>query len=124
MKFTVSFKKVINLNLSEVDISEDRLIEDFGSVENFHIWVKRETYNRKEQNLLKKLLEKFPMDVEDYIKSVGTHIQSFEGFRFDTLNGVYEGGLDEHQHMIDYDKSVSFKKGDGTSVKEIKIEFG
>ena len=74
MKFTVNFKKVINLNLSEVDIGEDRLIEDFGSVENFHIWVKRETYNRKEQNLLKKLLKKFPMDIEDYIKSVGTHI--------------------------------------------------
>lgn len=123
MKFTVSFKKVINLNLSEIDISEDRLIEDFGSVENFHIWVKRETYDQKERNLLKKLLEKFPMDIEDYIKSVGTHIQSYEGDRFDTFDNVYEGGLDEHQHMIDYDKSVSFKKRDGTIVKEVKIEF-
>lgn len=123
MRLTVTYKKVINTNLSEVDISEDRLIEDFGSVENFHIWVKRETYDQKERNLLKKLLEKFPMDIEDYIKSVGTHIQSYEGDRFDTFDNVYVGGLDEHQHMIDYDKSVSFKKRDGTIVKEVKIEF-
>ena len=29
----------------------------------------------------------------------------------------------KHQHMIDYEKSLSFKKKDGTVVNEVKIEF-
>jgi len=123
MKFTVSYKMEIHTNLSEIDISEDRIIEDFGSVENFILWTKNEPTNQKERNLLKKLSEKFPMDKVDYIKSVGNHIQSFQGHRFDVLHGVYEGGLDQHQDIINFEKSIGFKKRDGTKVKEVKIEF-
>lgn len=123
MKFTINYKKVTTTILSEVDISEDRINEDFGSVENFIVWTKNEPSNQKERNLLKKLNDKFPMDVEDYIQSVGKHIKTFEGHRFDMLNGVYEGGFDQHQHIIDREKSIGFKKRDGTRVKEVKIEF-
>jgi len=123
MKFTVNYKKMIQTNLSEIEISEDRIIEDFGSVENFLLWTKDEPTNQKERNLLKKLSEKFLMDPVDYIKSVGNHIQTFQGHRFDVLHGVYEGGFDKHQHIIDYEKSIGFRKRDGTSVKEVKIEF-
>jgi hypothetical protein len=123
MKFTVNVKRMITTNLSEVDINEDKINEDFGSVDNFLLWIKGVSNTQKERNLLKKLDEKFPMDKEDYIQSVGNHIHTYEGTRFDTVNGIYEGGLDKHQHIIDYEKSLRFKKKDGTVVNEIKIEF-
>ena len=36
MKFTVNVKRMITTNLSEVDISEDKINEDFGSVDNLN----------------------------------------------------------------------------------------
>jgi len=123
MKFTVKYKMQIQTNLSEVEISEDRIIEDFGSVENFLLWCNENPIKQKERNLLKKLSEKFPMFPEDYIKSVGNHIQTFQGHRFDMLHGVSEGGLDQHQDTINFEKSIGFENRDGTRVKEVKIEF-
>ena len=67
----MSYEMKIFTNLCEVDIDEEKIKEDFGSVENFILWTKNEPNTQKERNLLKKLEEKFPMDVEDYIHSNG-----------------------------------------------------
>lgn len=123
MKFTMSYEMKIFTNLCEVDIDEEKIKEDFGSVENFILWTKNEPNTQKERNLLKKLEEKFPMDVEDYIHSVGQHIQTFKGYRFDTLRSVSVGGLDNNQTQINYEKSIGFKKKDGRSVKDVIVGF-
>ena len=123
MKFTMRYEVRIPTNLCEVDIDEVKIKEDFGSVENFILWTKNEPNSQKERNLLKKLGEKFPMDVEDYIHSNGQHIQTFKGHRFDTLKWVGEGGLENNQTQINYEKSLRFTRKDGRSVKDVIVGF-
>ena len=53
MKFTMRYEVRIPTNLCEVDIDEEKIKEDFGSVENFILWTKNEPNTQKERNLLK-----------------------------------------------------------------------
>ena len=86
-----------------MDIDEEKIKEDFGSVENFILWTKNEP--NTQGKIYSKVGRKFPMDVEDYIHSNGQHIQTFKGHRFDTLKWVGEGGLENNQTQINYEKS-------------------
>ena len=44
MKFTMRYEVRIPTNLCEVDIDEEKIKEDFGSVENFILWTKKTKY--------------------------------------------------------------------------------
>ena len=95
-------------------------IRGFWFIENFILWTKN-NQTPKKRNLLK--LGRVSMDVEDYIHSNGQHIQTFKGHRFDTLKWVGEGGLENNQTQINYEKSLRFTRKDGRSVKDVIVGF-
>lgn len=123
MKFTMTYRMTVPICLCELEIDEERLVEDFGSVENFLLWCKNQPETQKERNLLKKLSEQFPMEVDDYVKSVGSHNRTFKGHRFDDFKGIDEGGLEDYEHLIESENNLRFKKKDGSVVSEVRVGF-
>ena len=96
MKILVEYEKIVP-TISEIDLDEEKVIKDFGSVQNFIDFVKiRQSHSnhylvKGTEEDLHKNLEKFRdsnFNETNYIKENGTNIKTVKGLNEDNLIDV------------------------------------
>ena len=124
MKITVGYEVSLILQ-TELEINEDQIVKDFGSLENFDLWnrfrpndLDGETSlsprdfsgGRKEYNLYRvikdKLDEEFQEDCVgdsinqpyEYLRKFGTKTKSEEGHRWDRVDSISLGSLEDNRY--------------------------
>ena len=139
MKITVGYEVSLLLQ-TELEISEDQILKDFGSIENFDLWnrfrpndldgdsslsARDFSGGRKEYNLYKVIKEKMDEDFQrgnsnkgvnqpyEYLRKFGKKIRSEEGHRWDRVDSICVGPLEENRYpylLIDHPISIDFEE--------------
>ena len=122
MKILVKYEKIVP-TISEIDLDEEKVIKDFGSVQNFIDFVKiRQSQSnhylvKGTDEDLKKNLEKYrdtDFNEISYIKENGKKIKTVSGFNEDELKDLsinnFEKKVSEYQKELNKIKIFTDKK--------------
>ena len=139
MKITVGYEISLILQ-TELEISESKILEDFGSIENFDLWnrfrpndcdgesslsARDFSGGRKEYNLYKVIKDKLDEDFQrddctngvnqpyEYLRKFGKKTRSEEGHRWDRLESINLGSLDDNRYpylLIEDPISIDFEE--------------
>ena len=139
MKVTVGYEVSLILQ-TELEISEDQVLKDFGSIENFDLWnrfrpndldgesslsARDFSGGRKEYNLYKVIKNKMDEDFRssegnngvnqpyEYLRKFGKKTKSEEGHRLDRVDSISLGSLEDNRYpylLIDDPINIDFEK--------------
>tara|TARA_B100001093_G_scaffold26923_1_gene23620 strand:- start:1171 stop:1611 length:441 start_codon:yes stop_codon:yes gene_type:complete len=138
MKITVGYEVSLIIQ-TELEINEDQIIKDFGSVENFDLWNRFRPNDldsdtnlssrdfsggRKEYNLYRVIKDKLDEDFHkdgainginqpyEYLRKFGIKTKSEEGHRWDRVDSINLGSLENNRYpylLTDEPISVDFE---------------
>ena len=138
MKVTVGYEVSLILQ-TELEINEDQVLKDFGSIENFDLWnrfrpndldgesslsARDFSGGRKEYNLYKVIKNKMDEDFRsnegnngvnqpyEYLRKFGKKTKSEEGHRLDRVNAISLGSLEDNRYpylLIDNPINIDFE---------------
>lgn len=135
MKILVKYEKIVP-TISEIDLDEEKVVEDFGSVQNFIDFVKiRQSFSNEylvkgtKEDLYKNLEKYKDTDFNEinYIKENGKKIKTVNGFNEDKLIDLsinnFEKKVDEYQKKLDEIKISTDKKKTEQTTEQIEKEL-
>ena len=138
MKVTVGYEVSLIIQ-TELEINEDQVLKDFGSIENFDLWnrfrpndldgesslsARDFSGGRKEYNLYKVIKNKMDEDFRssegnngvnqpyEYLRKFGKKTKSEEGHRLDRVDSISLGSLEDNRYpylLIDDPINIDFE---------------
>ena len=135
MKILVKYEKIVP-TISEIDLDEEKVIKDFGSVQNFidFVKIKQSLSNhylvKGTEDDLKKNLEKYrdtDFNEISYIKENGKNIKTVKGLNEDELIDLsinnFEKKVNEYQKELNKIKISTDKKKTEQTTEQIEKEL-